>query len=327
MFTADLSDSFVVAAVSNTPRFKRRWHLAEEFLRKVRATGIDVVFVELALGDRKWMSDSLHPGNLHLRTIEEFWHKENCLQLGINHGLKLWPGKKRVMWIDADCEPIGKTFTNWFEETWHELQHYELVQMWEWLQPLDIDHNPLGVANPSFMSNYIKFGTPYPKTEPGYPRRWGSPGLAWGANIGPLMQIGGLPDAGISGAGDWYFAHMLTHGLEIPTLNRYTPGYRNYWLQRQELCERWIKRDVGYVKGMYAHFFHGPIIKRGYGSREEILLQNDFDPSTDLKRDFQGLWQLETWLPRQIKIRDGLRQYFRQRNEDSIDPLQPVGPL
>jgi flagellar basal body-associated protein FliL len=36
----------------------------------------------------------------------------------------------------------------------------------------------------------------------------------------------------------------------------------------------------------------------------------------DLKRDCQGLFQLED---NKIELRDAIRRYFRQRNEDSID--------
>jgi hypothetical protein len=332
MFTADLSDMFIACAISNTPRFKRRKELADQFFKRVAATGIDVVICELALGDRQFVYQSGQFGSnfyvLPVRTIEEFWHKENQIRLAIQHGRRNLKGKKRVAWIDADCAPVGRSFTDWFKETWHELQHYKFVQMWEWLQSLDYNQAPLGLAAPSFVSNYIKFGTPYPDEthKAAYPLRWGSPGLAWAANLDAYDELGELPDAGVSGAGDWYLAHMLCTGLDIPSLDRYTPGYRNYWLEYQKRAERWIKRDVGYVKGLYTHFFHGPIKKRSYGTRENILLDNNFDPTTDLKRDSQGLWQLETHDNRTIAIRDGLRQYAKSRNEDSIDTDQKTGP-
>lgn len=321
MFEAKLDQMFVVSVISNTPRFRRRWHLFEQFARRVKESGIDHIFVELALGHRHFMLPP-SPNVLHIRTIEEFWHKENLINLGIGHGRRLWPNKQMVAWVDADCAPVGRSFNDWWKETWHELQHYEFVQMWQWLQPLDIDHNPLGTPNPSFMQNYLKWGTPYPEPgTDGYPRQWGSPGLAWAANISALDQIGNIPDVAVCGAGDWYLAHMLISDLPFPHMSRYSPGYLSYWQNRQNLCEKWIKRDVGVVKGLYTHFFHGKTVNRGYNTRENILIDNQFDPNTDLKKDHHGLYQLETWEPRQIKMRDQLRQYFRQRNEDSIDSV------
>lgn len=319
MFEAKLEQLFVVSVISNTPRFKRRWHLYEQFVRRVRESGIDHITVEIAFGNRAFMTDASDPRNLHLRTVEEFWHKENCINLGIAHGRRIFQNKTMVAWVDADCAPVGKSFNDWWKETWHELQHYEFVQMWEWLQPLDFDHNPLGTPNPSFMANYIKHGTAYPKPTKGYPNQWGSPGLAWAANLTALDQIGGIADAAVLGAGDWYLAHMLISDLPFPDMQKYSADYLNYWTTRQKLCEKWIKRDVGYVKGLYTHFFHGKTINRGYNTRENILIDGKFSPIADIKRDGQGLWQLETWEPRQIKMRDQIRQYFRKRNEDSID--------
>lgn len=320
MFDANLDDFFVVAVVSNTARYHRRYHLAKQFIKMVKATGVDLMVVEVAFGHRPFeLTSAVDPWNLQLRTVEEFWHKENCINLGISAGRRLKPSKQRVAWIDADCAPVGISCLEWFEETWHELQHFEFVQMWEWLQPLDYYHAPLGSANPSFMANYIKYGTPYPKENSGYPTQWGSPGLAWAANLSALDQIGHIGDVAIAGAGDWYLAHMLVSDLPQPDMQAYTHGYRHYWLHRQALCDKWIKKDVGYVRGLFTHFFHGEIFYRGYNWREKILIEGKFDPHTDLKRDHQGLWQLETHEPRQIFIRDKLRQYIRTRNEDSID--------
>lgn len=323
MFQAKLEQMFVVLVMSNTPRYKRRWELFKKTASRIKASGIDVVCVELAFGHRNFMTDSSDPKNLQLRTIEEFWHKENLINLGIAHGRRLWPNKKMVAWIDADCFPIGKTMKQWFEETWHQLQHYEFVQMWEWLQPLDYDHNPLCSPNPSFMSNYIKWGTPYPKSKvEGYPKQWGSPGLAWAANLRTgLDKIGGIGDVGITGGGDWYLAHALISDLPFQDFKKggYQPQYVDYWEHRQELCDKWIKRDVGFVKGLYGHWFHGKIVNRQYNTREQILVKGKFRPDRDLKRDHQGLWQLETDTREQMWMRDELRRMFRARNEDSID--------
>ena len=328
MFDANLNDFFVVGVISNTARFKRRPELFNQFLASIKEAKVDYVIVELAFGDRTHFITDGGLNDLQLRTVEEFWHKENLVNLGIAHGRRLWPRKKMVAWIDGDCAPVGKTFRQWFEETWHQLQHYEFVQMWQWLQHLDYDLNPLGShkpgytggVNPSFMYNYITFGTPYPEGKlPGYPFQWGSPGLAWAANIECLDKISGIGDIGITGGGDWYLAHMLISDLPFREMTGYTQPYIEYWKHRQMLCERWVKRDVGFVKGLYTHFFHGKIKDRQYDTREMILKKGKFNPNTDLKRDHQGLWQLETYDSRQIWIRDMLRQYASSRNEDSID--------
>jgi len=322
MFQANLKDLLVVIPYSNTCRYRRRQQLGEQFVAMVKASGVDYILVEIALGDRPFEITKPGTNDLQLRTVDEFFHKENGIRLGIQRGRTLFPGKKMVAYIDADCAPVGRSFQEWMEETWHQLQHYEAVQMWEWLQPLDINLNPLGSPSPSFISNYIKFGTPYPKPGLGYPNQWGSPGLAWAFNLSAYDQIGGIPDAHPLGSGDWYLAHMMIGEIkDIPDTNlaKYTADFRNYWLNYQVLCDRWIRRDVGFVPGLYTHFFHGKIVNRGYNTRDAILIDNKFSQLTDLKRDSQGLWQIERIEPRQIKMYDQIRGYMRQRNEDSID--------
>ncbi len=329
-FKADLSDFFVVLVYSNTARMKRRTDLFNIVADKVEKSGVDHVLVELAFGDREFqVTNSVQLNHLRLRTIEEFWHKENLINLGIHHGMRLWPGKKKhVMWLDGDCEPIGMSMHEWFCETWQELQHHKFVQCWQWLQHLDYDLQPLGHdkggsgLSPSFMFNYTKYGHPYPdQKNDGYPKQWGSPGLCWAAEIQALLDIGMIGDVSITGGGDWYLAHMLISDLPFADFKKggYTPEYVQYWKHRQELCERWIKRDVGFVKAFMSHFFHGKLQNRGYNWREQILIKGHFNQNTDLKKDHQGLWQLETYLPRQIWMRDQLRRYARSRNEDSID--------
>jgi hypothetical protein len=65
--------------------------------------------------------------------------------------------------------------------------------------------------------------------------------------------------------------------------------------------------------------WHGKKKDRKYADRWKILKAHDFNPLIDLKRDLQGLWQLETYSQRQINLRNDLRAYFSSRNEDSVD--------
>jgi hypothetical protein len=327
---ADLSKFWVITCVSNPMKYRRRFELFWRFEEMCKASGVNLIVVEQAFGHRHFMlTKHNYPYHLQVRTVEVLWHKENMLNLGIQHAVAMFGSEnvREVAWIDADCRP-ARPPREWFEDTWHALQHYEFVQMWENLLSLDYFDNPVDVPGPSFMANYVKYGKAYPpgiieqeKLDYGYgdgPKRWGSPGLAWAANRDALDKIGGLPQQAILGAGDWYLAHMLTDGLMLPVLSRYTDGYRNSWLRQQALCERWIKRDVGYVKGLVLDDWHGKKINRGYNTRENIFINNQYDPTTDIKIDSQGLIQLETWDERQIRMRDQIRAYFSARQEDDI---------
>jgi hypothetical protein len=75
-----------------------------------------------------------------------------------------------------------------------------------------------------------------------------------------------------------------------------------------------VARNIGYVPGLLIHEWHGKKKDRKYKSRWDILIEHGFDPDLDLKRDWQGVWQLTDRSP---GLRDGFKAYFAARNEDS----------
>jgi hypothetical protein len=331
---ANLDGFWVITVLSNPVRYKGRYELYWKFKEMCQHAGVKLITVEQAFGNRPFMvTNSGNPFHLQVRSVEELWHKENMINMGIRHAAAVGAAKgipvREVAWVDADCRS-SRTPRDWFEETWHQLQHYQFVQMWENLIDLDINFNPIGEAQPSFMANYVKYGTPNPeafhaieaKNNEDYPyssKIFGRPGLAWAANVEALNQVGGLIDCAILGAGDWYMAHGLVGSL-ISARSEYAEGpYMSKMLEWQSRAQRWIKRDVGFVSGVVYHDFHGRKALRFYGSRGKILSECKYNPETDIKYDQHGMLQLETWDDRQIKLRDQIRGYFRARSEDSID--------
>jgi hypothetical protein len=327
---ADLSKFWVVTVISNPMRFKRRTELYWRFAEMCNTAGINLITVEEAFGNRKFMVTTAgNKYHLQVRSEEVLWKKENLINIGIRHAQAIAPGQCReVAWIDADCRPACPP-REWFENTWHELQHHEFVQMWESMIDLDINNQPIGGPQPAFMYHYFKYGAA-DKVElreiENYNIKkgitvFGRPGLAWAANVSALNKVGGLIDCSILGAGDHYMAHGLIGTMSAKLTQGFQglTGYEKRLLHWQELAERWIKRDVGVVSGLVMHDFHGRKDLRGYGTRGKILVENQFNPETDIKYDTQGLLQLETWEPRQVKLRDQIRAYFRSRSEDSTD--------
>lgn len=332
---ADLSKFWVITVLSNPIRYKRRYELYWQFAEMCRNAGVNLITVEQAFGNRPYMvTEPNNPYHLQLRSVEELWVKENMINLGIKHAVSIaTDGVREVAWVDADCAST-RSPRDWFEETWHQLQHYQFVQMWEQMIEVDYDYRLIGESMPSFMANYIKYGSPDPAmfkkiqengTHDGYPWQmenkrksviFGRPGLAWAANLDAWNSVGGLIDYAILGAGDWYMAHGLVGTLERAR-SEYAEGpYMSKMLQWQTRAERWIKRDVGYVPGLVYHYFHGQKANRFYGTRGKILSECQYNPETDIKFDVHGMLQLETWDDRQIKIRDKIRGYMRARDED-----------
>jgi hypothetical protein len=77
---------------------------------------------------------------------------------------------------------------------------------------------------------------------------------------------------------------------------------------------------MGYVPGLIVHGWHGKKASRKYWDRCKILTDTQFDPTTDVARDWQGIYQLvDDGSPRSILLRDSIRSYFRSRNEDGTE--------
>lgn len=323
---ADLSHFYVITPIVNSPRYRARAENYLKFRQMIEAAGVTLITVECAFGERPFeVTERDHLHHVQVRSVEELWMKENLINIGLAYLMQLDPEAKYVAWIDSDCFPMSPP-RQWFEETYHALQHYEIVQMWEYLINFGPDYQPISQPQMGFMKTYAAAGFRVPKTRnvkhtlAGHSGMvsLGRPGLAWAANISALSKIGGLIDYAILGSGDWHMAHAFVGAMELRSSEHTLSRYSQKLFDFQTLCERWIKRDVGFVPGTVGHWFHGDKKDRRYGDRGKILIENGYNPDIDVKKDAQGLYQLETWEPRQIRMRDLIRDYFATRNEDSI---------
>lgn len=317
--SANLQELFIITVVSNPVRYQSRYILYRKWAQMVKCAGARLVTVEMAFGDRPHeVTERDNPYHIQLRSIDELWHKENMLNLAINYICQQFPEAKYFAWVDADVFPMRPP-VNWFEETWHALQHYHVVQMFEAAIDCDPHHNPTGNIHKGFISEYIKRGYKPPE----YAGTWyygaGHPGYAWAATREAINWLGGLIEVAILGAGDRHMALGLVGCMDQSIPKGMSKDYRSELLAWQARATRYIKRDVGFVPGGIYHYWHGKKRDRGYHDRWKILIENNYQPSKDIVRDSQGLFWLETNDERQIRLRDEIRSYFRSRNEDSID--------
>ena len=311
---------YVIAPVYNATRYRSRWKLYKEFENYVLSNNqAHLVTIEAAYGEREFaieQTDSPNHTVVHLRTKSELWFKENLINLAVQ---RLPPDWKYMAWVDADVIFVRP---DWVGETIQQLQHYKVIQMWSQYQDVTPNFELIGTAR-SFMDCYVYGGIAdmgknmnmdYSPAKPriGYP---GAPGLAWAMTREAWDYLGGLIDISILGACDWYMAHALVGNLELVLSKKYNPRYLELLMEWQNRAEKHIKRNVGVMKGLAIHYWHGPKVDRKYGSREQILIENNYNPDVDLKRDWQGAYQLTD---RSIGLRDGLMKYGRERNEDMI---------
>lgn len=325
---------YVVTPIFNPQRFRTRWKHYNNFEKHVLDSGAHLVVIEAAFGERRKVfieSVSDRHTIIHVRTESEIWTKENLINLAVQHLPEDW---KYVAWVDADVQFVR---TDWVGETIHQLQHYDVVQMFSVAMDLDPRNIPYGI-NYSFMHDYIngvpdkikkrdngKYYESKGTTQSGLKvNRW-HPGFAWASTREAFSSLGGLIDWAILGSADNHMARCLIGQCEKSMPTSIHPEYKNLIKIWQERALMYVKKNVGYVEGTINHFFHGAKANRKYADRWQILAKPPkFQPSLDLKRDWNGVWILTD---RNSVLRDDIRNYFRQRDEDNTDMKGVIGFL
>ena len=311
-----LENFYVIAVMTNPERYKTRPRLFEEFQERMKKYGAKLYVVEGALGDRNFeVTEAGNPQHIQIRTDSELWLKENLINIGISRLPSTW---QYVAWIDGDIDFVRP---DWMAETVHELQHHQVVQLFEDAVDLGPNHEILTTTK-SFAYCY-KNGEPHGNIvsgDEGYYSYGGKgqywhPGYAWAATREAINTLGGLFDYGIVGAGDHHMACALVGEAKRSIPAGIHPHYARLVLAWQDRALR-LHKNIGYVKGTIYHFWHGKKRDRKYKDRWAIMLENNVDPSVDVHKDWQGVWAL---YPGHEALRNQLRDYFQSRNEDSVD--------
>jgi hypothetical protein len=286
---------------------------------KCAGSQVELYTVEIAFGNRDFVVTNVNdPHHVQIRTAHDLWHKENALNIGFQALPKDW---KYAAWIDAD---VKFARPDWGDDTLHQLQRYDVVQMWTESQDLSDKHEVL-----SHHKSYVwcALNDAPRRTAPlgyyvtpklGAPRKfYWHPGYAWAFRRSAFNALGGLIDWTILGGGDKFMADALMG--QNPNLPKSLGPTGRRWLQIwRDRADKYIRGNVGYVDGLVLHAWHGAKNRRSYDDRGQILVKADFNPELDLKRDDQGLWQLTD---RSRDLRDGIRKYFTARDEDG--PTSP----
>jgi hypothetical protein len=298
---------YVITTVFNPHRYRSRWKLYKAFEKYVLDSfQAHLVTIECTYGNRAQalvQQQSEKHTVIHVQTSAELWIKENLINLAISRLPADW---KYVAWIDADV-----TFArpDWVGEAIQRLQHWHVVQMFSQAADLGPDYQVLKIHN-----GFVKCYREEMKPAKSY-SNW-HPGFAWAARREYIDTVGGLIDFSILGAADRNMATALIGRLDdsIP------PGlHANYVKQLRIWACRAAKveKNIGYMEGLLLHYWHGAKKHRKYKERWQILIEEQYDPEQDLKKDWQGVWQISRCTT--PVLRDSIRAYFGQRNEDSID--------
>jgi hypothetical protein len=326
---------YVVTVLENPLRWRSRYRNYWIFENMCKKAGVELYVAEIAFGGRDFeIAEEGNPKHLRLRSHDELLHKENALNLLIQ---RLPEGAKKIGTLDAD---IQFARSDWAQEALHLLDHYKVLQGFSHSMDLGPQNQPVQLHegfvmhelaypphNPNKLSKDHRFNRPRPNTDLGYYGGKGKyilwhPGLVWFWRKTAINQLGGLMDWVLGGSADHYMALALFNKLSRTNLNlrEFSQGYQRSCFEWQARAERHIRRNIGVLPGLVMHSWHGHKEKRQYLSRAQFLAKTGFDPAHHLKRDWQGLWQLQDdGSLNYIMIRDGLRHFARLRDEDAMD--------
>jgi len=291
---------YMIVPYFNFIGFETRRHLFIQFIYEIQfKKGIKIIVVEM---DGPAPLPSLKVWK-HVRVpmTNYIWVKENL----INFGSKLLPKNwKYLSWIDADISFLN---SNWVEDTITCLQFYDLVQMFQ--SAINLGPNGECVkVDKGFGYMHSASGTPYTKTD-----KYGfwHPGYAWACTRRFWYEVGGLIDWAILGSADRHMA-MAMMGL----VHMSAPGgvHENYKKLLDEFQNRCEDLKLGYVHGTIVHHWHGSLENRKYKERWQILTENKFDPTKDIRVDSQGLIEFTS---SGLRLEKEIKKYFTDRKEDS----------
>lgn len=337
---------YVITAIFNPIRYKSRYKHYERFAKHVKDAGAILYTIEASFGERHHAlaegesytatvlpqkaptaettfieTRSAEPHKyIKVTTSHELWVKENLLNIAISN---LPPTAKYIAFVDAD---VQFSRPNWVGETIHQLQHYQVVQMFSDVQDVGPHYNPIqnhkgfmwcfhnGIPKGRNFSNHYY----QPARKVGEANMW-HPGFAWAWRRGALDAVGRLIDWAILGAADNHMAHALIGRVKESVHPDMHASYKAKLMEWQNQADKHIRHNVGFVSGLLIHYWHGEKKNRQYWNRWNILVRNKYNPSIDIKYDIQGVLQLNDRNNRRsIQLRDEIRQYFRQRNEDDV---------
>jgi hypothetical protein len=308
----------VVTCVSNPVRYRSRWRLYERFAESMRRAGVHLVTVELAYGERPFevtrVDDPDHV-QVRLPSADELWHKENLINIGASRLPQDW---RYLAWIDADVE-----FHNpcWAAEAVERLQLFDVLQLFSHALDLDPQHQVLNAQKP--MAGFMySWWHKQPSASGRYDDANWHPGYAWAIRREAFDALGGLIDLAVMGAADRHMAMSLIGKGAASVPAGVHPAYRAVVLGWEARAEAHVRRNVNYVPGLVTHWWHGKKRERFYWDRWKVLTRWQYDPATDVRRDWTRGGLLR-WAhhqsPRLQGLRDDVRRYLRSRNEDSVD--------
>jgi hypothetical protein len=265
------------------------------------------------------ITDPNNPNHLQLTAETILWTKENMINIAVN---KLLPNDyKAFAFIDANLKFLN---INWAEETLKILNSCDILQPFTNGYNLDnfnminkkskqlysalyvwINKNALNYKT-NIENNNLNIKIGKQKTHPGW---------AWAITRKTYEQINVIYEFGIIGGGD----SILARSIMEPNFMFKNPPYKHCSIAfKKSLFDYQCKFNnvtVGYTPGTILHYYHGSLENRKYGDRWDIIIFNNYNPYTFIKKNNCGMYEATINFPELLK--NQIIQYFAGRDEDN----------
>jgi hypothetical protein len=244
---------------NNNPDRAKNWHIWRNSLSE---TEVPIVSVELSFNSKfETYSEIKIAGTAN----NMLFQKEALLNIALN---SLDDSIDKVIWLDCDI-----TFDNkdWLERTIKSLEEFPLIQLF----------NEVTVIGDKFSKKFN--GHIY--NHHNDILSTGSVGYAWAARRSVLKY--GFYDRQIAGTGDYALAIAGLGKFKSEWVKELSDPLRKDWLRWGAKLFMETKGEVGYVENKITHLNHG--VRVNYDNRNNLLLKENFDPNTHIKKDNQGL--------------------------------------
>lgn len=319
----------VVSCYFNPCAYASRRTNFERFHRGIERSGVKVLTVELAHGKTPFQLDSSCGEVIQLRADDLMWQKERLLNIGIRE--LLGRGFDKIVWLDADIE--FEDAEHWPWSVAAELEQAAVCQVFDQVS-VETDVGQPAIPGMGAVRYYRETGhlldqnrlPPRPRSPFG--RNTGFSGFGWAARAEVLADLP-LYDASVAGGADkLIFAACFddqSHEARKLTQSPYQPCPRCGHLSRSDAytqhyltwARRWasiVDGRVGFAPLTIRTFFHGPIKRRNYNLRREIMLKHGFDPEHDITLGPNGTWM---WASDKPDLHAEVHNYFFERQEDA----------
>jgi hypothetical protein len=301
----------VIVVLSNPCLYIRRYHLALEFITKLKQNkNVNLCIVEMCYGNQKFIiTERDNKNHLQLQTEIPLWHKENMINLGVKH---LLPNDwQSFAWIDADIEFLDD---DWANKTLKLLTKYDIVHLFSECLFLDENDNKQFIFN-SFGKDFCKKNKYEPSRQ--YGNNW-HPGYGWAMTRNLWNNITYIYDRSIICNGNRLLILSVLSELDGYLISNdakdqsFSADIINY----QNLIQQKINNVInfGYLNCIIKHYYHGQIPNRKYIESYDIMIKHNYNPSLHVEYNKSGILVPTKECPKELL--NDIMNCFIKRDED-----------